>query len=277
MFTNVDNVYLQNKKVGKVGKVGKKVGKQFSCECGKRYSWRQSLWQHKKICKKGYDSSNSSCSDTDKEKEIEDLKKQLKAEKEAHKQTLVQVFEKNLEKDEKILEMAEKVGNKISINLYLNEHCKDAIPIMEFIKGLTFKLNDIDPERPLSTVESLSNVVVSELKQLDDTKRPIHCSDAKRLKFYVKDASNGWIKDEDNKKIDRAIGFANMRHQGAWHSHAKHEGLDKSKKDTDYHKMNVAMAKFSDDPKWAKTKIKRAIAGATNIKETKNQNLAKES
>ena len=141
---------------------------------------------------------------------------------------------------------------------------------MEFIENLKFKITDINPNNPSSSIKSLSNVVVNSLNMLEDTERPIHCSDAKRLKFYVKDASDGWIEDKNNQKMDKAIGWANMRHQGAWHTYAKTEGLDKKRRDTNYLKMNVAMAKFSDDKAKAKKKVKRAIALATPLKEAQN-------
>ena len=156
-------------------------------------------------------------------------------------------------------------NNTINVNLFLNEHCKNAIPILDFVRELQFTIHDINPDRPISSVESLSNVIVKKLSQLEDTKRPVHCSDAKRMKFYVKDAS-GWVKDDDNKKIDKAIGFANSRHQGAWHFHAAEEGLDCSVRDDYYLKMNVAMGEFSENVQHYKNKVKRAIAEATNIK-----------
>jgi len=163
-------------------------------------------------------------------------------------------------------------NNYINIQLYLDEKCKNAMPIMDFIKDLQFKLLDINSERPASTIESLGKCITDKLEDMDVTERPMHCSDVKRLVFHVKDAS-GWAKDVDNKKIDKAIGWANMRHQGAWHSYAKKEGIDKSKvKDTDYHNMNVAMAHFSDDPKKAKGKIKRVIASTTDFKNVKSLN-----
>ena len=180
-----------------------------------------------------------------------------------HLREKVAILEKH-----KIIQNIETQNNNIqniNIQLFLNENCANAIPIMDFIKNLKFKLTDIDPNRPNSTIESLTNIVVTELNQLDNTERPIHCSDAKRHHFYVKDAS-GWAKDIDNKKIDKAMGWANMRHQGAWHEYAKEKGLDSQKKDVNYHKMNVAMAAWSDDPAKAKKKDKRAIAGGTNLK-----------
>jgi len=156
-------------------------------------------------------------------------------------------------------------NNYINIQLYLDEKCKNAMPIMDFIKDLQFKLTDINPERPASTIESLSKCITDKLEDMDETERPVHCSDAKRLVFHVKDAS-GWTKDVNNKKIDKAIGWANMRHQGAWIKKATSEDLVNQKDDLGFLHMNVAMGKFSDDPQKAKRKVKRAIAKAVPLK-----------
>ena len=134
-------------------------------------------------------------------------------------------------------------NNYINIQLYLDEKCKNAMPIMDFIKDLQFKLTDINPERPASTIESLSKCITDKLEDMDETERPVHCSDAKRLVFHVKDAS-GWTKDVNNKKIDKAIGWANMRHQGAWIKKATSEDMVNQKNDLDYLHMNVAMGKI---------------------------------
>ena len=160
-------------------------------------------------------------------------------------------------------------NNIINIQLYLNEKCKNAMPIMDFVKELQFKLTDIDPERPASTIESLTKCITDKLEDMDETERPVHCSDAKRLVFHVKDAS-GWTKDVNNKKIDSAIGWANVRHQGAWIKKAKADDWVNQKNDTGYLNMNVAMCKFSDNPKKAKMKIKRAIAKTVPFKDVQN-------
>ena len=245
--------------------------KNHKCQyCERGFKSASGRWKHENKCSKNQEWKYL--------KIIEEQKKKIEELKYKEMDHLKKAL---LEKDKEIKRLIEngpqitnnnctQINNNINIQLFLNEHCKNAMPIMDFIKGLTFKLTDIDPERPLTTIESLSNAISEQLGALKDTERPIHCSDVKRLKFYIKDASNGWIKDEDNKKIDKAIGFANMRHQGAWHSKANEEGIDsiEFKKDADYHKMNVAMAKFSDDPIYAKNKVKRAIASTVNIKNT---------
>ena len=209
------------------------------------------------------------------EKKLEEANKRIeKLEKENHK-----IHIKGLEsivaaKDNHIEDLKSHTGtqnintqnnNCINIQLYLDEHCKNAMPIMDFIKELQFKLTDINPERPASTIESLSRAITDKLEDMDQEERPVHCSDAKRLVFHVKDAS-GWTKDVDNKKIDKAIGWANSRHQGAWIAKATEEQWMNKKHDSGYLNMNVAMGKFSDDPKRAKKKVKRAIAKAVHLK-----------
>ena len=264
-------------KVGKLGeKVGKKAGKVGKCElkcefCGKIYIHRQSLFKHKKkkhnFTVKKYNEEVA--------KQIEQLKKELEKQREElekEKSAHIETQKKALLEKQQNIEVTQKLAARPTqqIFCFLNNDCMNAIPLMEFIENLKFKITDINPNNPSSSIKSLSNVVVNSLNMLEDTERPIHCSDAKRLKFYVKDASDGWIEDKNNQKMDKAIGWANMRHQGAWHTYAKTEGLDKKRRDTNYLKMNVAMAKFSDDKAKAKKKVKRAIALATPLKEAQN-------
>jgi len=162
------------------------------------------------------------------------------------------------------------VINNISIKLFLDKHCKNALSIMDFVKELQFKLSDINPDRPASTIESLSKAITDKLEDMDETERPLHCSDAKRLVFHVKDAS-GWTKDVDNKKIDNAITWANARQQGAWIKKATDDNWTSKKNDSNYLNMNVAMSKFSDNPDKAKNRVKRAIAKIVSIKEVLNK------
>jgi hypothetical protein len=251
----------------------KLLDKKYKCEfCEKKYVHRQGLYKHRKTCI----GKKNVVEKKEKDKEIiEQLKKELEKQREAFKKEQAahnETLKKALAEKQQNIEVTQKLAARPTqqIFCFLNNDCMNAVPLMEFIKNLNFKLTDINPNSPSSSIKSLSNVVVNSLNMLEDTKRPIHCSDAKRLKFYVKDASAGWVEDKNNQKMDKAIGWANMRHQGAWHTYAKTEGLDKKKRDTNYHKMNVAMAKFSDDKEKAKRKVKRAIALATSLKEAQN-------
>ena len=85
--------------------------------------------------------------------------------------------------------------NNISINMYLNEHCKDAMFLDDFVKQIKLKLADvIQGEIPVEN--AISNVFIQKLEDLDPTERPIHCTDQKRKQFMVNDKSEGWIKDD---------------------------------------------------------------------------------
>ena len=252
----------------------KLLDKKYKCEfCEKKYVHRQGLYKHRKTCigKKNVVEKKEEAA-----KQIEQLKKELEKQREElekEKSAHIETQRKALLEKQQNIEVTQKLAARPTqqIFCFLNNDCMNAVPLMEFIGNLNFKLTDINPNRPSSSIKSLSNVVVNSLNMLEDTKRPIHCSDAKRLKFYVKDASAGWVEDKNNQKMDKAIGWANMRQYSAWHEYAKTSGLDKKKRDTNYHKMNVTMAKFSDNPPLAKQRIKRAIAMVTNVKEAKNR------
>jgi hypothetical protein len=94
---------------------------------------------------------------------------------------------------------------KFNLNIFLNEQCKDAMNIMEFVNSLQLKLSDLERVGELGYVKGISHIVVNKLKALDICKRPIHCSDLKRETMYVKD-ENAWEKENGkNEKITKMI------------------------------------------------------------------------
>ena len=232
--------------------LSKKNEKIYTCKCGRSYKHRQSLFKHKQKCTFVEEDSDS---DSDKDKEIEELKKQLREEREANRRATQQRMDT-------IATLSTKVGT--TVNVFLNEHCKNAKPIMDFIKDIQFNLSGIIPLDNKTTITSLGNQIVNNLNDMKKTERPIHCSDVKRLKFYVKDAS-GWEMDENNKKIEKALGWANMRRQACWHKQSqKFAGTDK---DDPYHNMNLTLGSWSDNVKKSKKKVLRMIAPKVKIKE----------
>ena len=95
-------------------------------------------------------------------------------------------------------------NNKISINVFLNTHCKNAINWSEFVKDIQVSLEDLTYTTKHGYVEGISNIFVKHLIELKPTERPLHCSDQKRLNFFVKDQDT-WEKDKNNTKIDKSI------------------------------------------------------------------------
>jgi hypothetical protein len=174
--------------------------------CGKGYSHIQSLNRHKKIC------ANQNLIIKEKEKnnttDIGILDEMFKALMKHSERMLTE----NQEMREMVKEMLPKIGNnnttinnKFNLQVFLNEECKDAINLTDFIDTLTLELSDLDETRQNGYVSGMTNIFVRGLKQLDLCKRPIHCSDIKREILYIKD-NDTWEKDSEEKdKLKEAI------------------------------------------------------------------------
>jgi hypothetical protein len=189
----------------------------FICnKCSKKYKARNSLWYHQKNCI--IDNHTISNEDKDKDKDKDEQKEDTTLILEIVKQN--QEFKDLiLEQHNKILELTEKISvtnvtnntnnshNKTKFNLqfFLNENCKDAVNLMDFVNDLQIKLTDLENVGRLGYSEGISKIFINGLKQLDVSKRPIHCSDVKREVLYIKD-QDAWEKEnEENKKIKKAI------------------------------------------------------------------------
>lgn len=96
------------------------------------------------------------------------------------------------------------MNNNYSINLFLNEKCKDALNIMDFVNSLTIEMKDLENTGSRGFVEGMSNIIVKAIQGLDVTKRPIHCTDSKKETLYVKD-NEIWEQDNNKEKIKEAI------------------------------------------------------------------------
>ena len=98
----------------------------------------------------------------------------------------------------------------ISINVFLNEHCKDAMCIEDFMKKIHLTLKDLDNTNQLGYVDGISNIIIKGLEDLPSTTRPIHSTDTKRNKFVVK-KTDGWEKD-DGTEVDKAVRDVKLKH-----------------------------------------------------------------
>ena len=179
----------------------------YICDlCKKSYTSRNGLWKHKKKC------SHSNIHDiTNKDELIMMLVKQnteLIKEQTDMKQMI-------LEQQNVVLEIAKNCthntthtnshNKSFNLNFFLNETCKDAMNIMDFVDSIKLQLTDLENVGKFGYVEGISNIIVKNLKELDVTKRPVHCTDKKREVLYIKD-DNKWEKeDEDNNKMHKAI------------------------------------------------------------------------
>jgi hypothetical protein len=134
-------------------------------------------------------------------------------EKETQLQT--KLLEQNEQHHKEMIELTKKqttnintqnnTNQQFNLQFFLNETCKDAMNIMDFVESVKLQVSDLENVGKVGYIEGISNIIIKNLKALDVNKRPVHCADQKREVMYVKD-ENIWEKeDENNKKLRKAI------------------------------------------------------------------------
>lgn len=220
---NRENDTNDTKKVPKSSEV-------FICVCGKAYTHRQNLYRHQKSCKKSdvntsqYLNNKMSVCDVTTRDVIQKLVhentefrtilfKQFETFKE--QQEAVEIENKNLRNQ--INELIPKVGTtvnntinkqKFNINIFLNETCKDALTINEFIDKIKVSIDNLLVTKDKGICEGVSNIFIENMNKLSLHERPMHCTDMKNETLYIKcdtDNYDMWAKDEENRNLKDAI------------------------------------------------------------------------
>jgi len=182
------------------------------CDCGKTFKHHSSYYRHKKTCKIDEIEINNNTNTPDNSDTLQIIanlfQEQLKENKEL-KDLIVEQNKQLLELNSKEHGTTNITNNnnktKFNMNFFLNEKCKDAVNLMDFVNDLQIQLTDLENVGRLGYTEGISKIFINGLKQLDVSKRPIHCSDIKREVLYIKD-QDAWEKEnEENKKIKKAI------------------------------------------------------------------------
>jgi hypothetical protein len=176
----------------------------FMCQnCNKEYKSRVGLWKHKKICNIDIISETDKDENIDKDQLILMLVKQnseLIKETSEFKNMMMEVI-KNGTHNTTHTNSHNKTFN---LQFFLNETCKDAMNIMDFVDSVKLQLSDLENVGKIGYVEGISSIIVKNLNSLDETKRPVHCTDAKREVMYVKDEDK-WEKENENKQKMRKV------------------------------------------------------------------------
>ncbi len=176
----------------------------FFCECGKKYKHRQGLHRHQRTCPVA-------------DKEEEPITQPIQAVEQPQDESIIDVMKTLVEENKKqrdtiteltstIREMAPKMGNNNkSINIFLNEQCKDAMNIKDFVDSISLQIQDVQNVGKLGYVDGISNIIVNNLSTMEVNKRPIHCSDAKKEIMYVKDHDVWEKENEDRSKLKQVV------------------------------------------------------------------------
>jgi hypothetical protein len=170
---------------------------QYKCWCGKMYKYDTGYYRHKKSC---FEPELCQNIITDKD---DPLDKDLIMMLVKQNSELLEVI-KNGTNNTNTNNIINSHNKTFNLQFFLNETCKDAMNITDFVDSIKLQISDLEKVGELGYVEGISNIIVKNLKELDITQRPVHCTDKKRETIYIKD-ENKWEKDEEKEKIRRVI------------------------------------------------------------------------
>jgi hypothetical protein len=193
------------------------VSSSFVCDCGKKYRERTGLWRHKKICDYKSDTLNINgvnirdMSDKDlivmlikENKELQtNLVEQAREYKDDIKHMMMEVLKKGTNNTTNT--NTNCMNKTFNLQFFLNETCKDAMNINEFVDSIKVQLCDLERFGEIGYVENLSNIITTNLNALDVTERPVHCMDKKRETIYIKDQDKWEKEDDNNTRLRKAI------------------------------------------------------------------------
>lgn len=202
---------------------GKEVNMGFICDCGKGYKYVQGLYKHKNFCsvkenipKYSEDQPTKGLISVDKVfDKAESLIMEIIKENQEFKNLIIEQQKENKELINKMVEISQQpttVNNNtnnnnqsFNLNLFLNETCKDAMNIQEFLENIFISFDELLTIGNAGFVNGVSDIFIKRLRDLEVTKRPIHCTDAKRETIYLK-GDDSWNKDDkENTKLKDII------------------------------------------------------------------------
>lgn len=206
--------------------------KTHMCQnCGKNYATQSGLWRHNQKCIEEKEFKNEE-NETENETDTEQFQTQQPLNNVITPELIMMLIEQNKEMQKMMFELAKNGGHNttnnniqnnhnkaFNMNFFLNETCKNAMNMSEFVRNLVVTTDDFEQTGILGYVEGISRILENGLKKLDVHERPIHCSDLKRETIYIKD-NDKWEKDDDNKTkllgVIKQIGVKNINMIPQW-------------------------------------------------------------
>ena len=250
----------------------------YSCEfCQKEFLNRSGLWKHNKKCTCTPNQNNTVIEKPDdkNDKLIEYLMKEnseLRKEQTDIKQLILELVKNGITNTNHSHNTTNSHNKAFNLNFFLNETCKNAMNITDFVDSIKLQLNDLMEVGELGYVEGISKIIVKNLNNLDETVRPVHCTDKKRETMYVKDEGQ-WMKEDENKtRLKKAIiRVSNKNIKLLPQFREKYpEYRNSSSKISDVHDKLVIEVMETDNDK--KEKIIKNISKVTTIRDNKENN-----
>jgi hypothetical protein len=232
------SLHIKTKK--HINTINRKINENYKCECGKIYKHRQSLYTHKKKCKNDKNSiviiePPKQEESTSKNDIIEQSMKLQNSIVEQYMKMQTNFLEQNTKLQNVLTELIPKmdmvkyneqnltnnintkninninntntlnnnINQNFNINLFLNENCKDAMSIGDFVKNIKVSVDDLLLNKEKGIIEGISNLIIKHLEEMPLVQRPLWCSDKNKKKLFIKNTE--WEEDIDNKKTNEAI------------------------------------------------------------------------
>jgi len=229
----------KHKKVTNDNDMITQIPTMVTCLCGNSYKHRSGLSRHKKKCT--YEEHNDVTEDIPLEEPINDTNSDTDVK--VLSNTIFELVKQNnefkqllIEQNKKMMELAGNMGNnnnnvnshnKFNLNVFLNEKCKNAMTLKDFVKSINISVQDFIETGERGFIDGISNIIVERINEMELHDRPLHCTDLKRETVYIKD-ENKWEKDEDNVKLRKAVkgvAYKNERMRPVWYDSTPDVGI----------------------------------------------------
>jgi hypothetical protein len=253
----------------------------YKCECGKEYTHRASLFNHKKKCNYKEEKQENKLEENgvpqeevnykeviltliNQNKELQDLL--------ISQQDLLISQQEEYRKDMKNLILHIKPNNTVNktinnnnnktfnIMMFLNENCKDAMTIQDFAERLVVSIEDLEKKK----FDCLSNTILKNLKSLSITERPVHCGNRKKKEWYLNDKEKGWEMDNGEKLIKNAEYGINKKFQNEFKKHYPNYSTVENIKDK---YMQLINRTFTDLPENEKSRLLNMLSNDLLLEE----------
>jgi hypothetical protein len=224
-----------------VAKSGKK-GQNYLCEkCEKCFNTNAGLWKHKKKCVQTTIFEKEKNTDLEEKESKDALIEYLISENKEFKNLILEFVKKDsIVNSNNTITHTNSHNKTFNLQFFLNETCKDAMNMTDFINSLTLQLSDLENVGKLGFVDGISNIIIKNLESLDIEKRPVHCCDAKRETMYIKD-HNKWEKEDNELKqmreLVRYVRDKNISMVNTWRDMYPECVKSDSKKTTQYNQI----------------------------------------
>lgn len=247
----------------------------YECLCGKNYRHMSSLCSHKKNCMRCIQGTSlTTCTipleppvSTNKENtQIVSIMETLIKENQEFKKLMIEQNSQIMEiaKNSQVINNTTNNNQKFNLNFFLNDTCKDAMSITDFLRNMNVHIDELEYIGNHGYVNGMTKMIMDRLKDMDITKRPIHCTDIKRETMYIKDDA-GWSKDTDElsklRKILSRISMNNYRTVPDWRTaHPDCEVMESRTYDFCYRMMRAILGDVEEEQIKLDNKIIKTMA-----------------